>query len=151
MDGFGRHWVELAIVCSLSSLVCAGEIKSHDWPYRFVEEGPLCEIPVSLATVPTYCSVAGGPLKLKPVAGAVFEGRSDVYVRCNVNITLTCSVVPTSVVAGKYSASFSKNDIDAPSGVVELRVRLTDAAPGGRPGQRNVTVANVVFRVAPRP
>jgi hypothetical protein len=141
----------LALAILLASAAQAGEFKIHHWPTAFIPQ-EVCEIPVEMDVGGLrICRVLATRIKLQPVGGVGnFEGCGNVLVQCNFNVTLMCSIVPTGVIQGTYSASLSESDIDAPGAVTELCVSLSDAAPGGQAGRTNVKVAVVKITVAPR-
>ena len=141
----------LAYVLLLASSVQGGELKLHRWPMSAPQAIPVHDIPVLMDVVDaSVCRVVGTPVKLLRVAARTFEGCGSVLVQCSINVTLSCSIVPTGAVPGTYSASLSQEDIDAPGGVTRLCVKLTDAHPGGEAGKTNVEVAIVTIRVCAR-
>lgn len=144
----------LALAALLLPGAQGGEIKAHRWPSKFlVQEIPGSEIPVVMDVMPIRtCRLRGRPIKLRPsgTEAGRFEGYGDLLVQCNVTVTLSCSIAPTGVVEGKYSASLSESKVDAPGGTVRLFVTLTDAVPGGKAGSRNVRVATVTIRLSVR-
>ncbi len=147
----GHKLTALACALLLTSGAFGGELKLHHWPMSAPRATPVHDIPVFMDVADTStCWVTGTPVKLLPVGYRTFEGCSTVLVQCSIDVTLTCSIVPTGVVPGTYSASLTASDIDAPGGSTRLCVRLTDAHPAGEPGRTNVQVATVTIRVCAR-
>ncbi len=146
-----RRMGALLVMSCLVSVAAGGEIKLYSWPETYAAQ-EFCDIGVfmDIEIVPS-CTITPTPVKLQPVGVATFEGCSSLLVQCNFNLTLSSSIVPTGVVQGRYSASLSERDIDAPGGTTQLCVRLEDALPGGQAGTKGVQVAVVKITVAPRP
>ena len=141
----------LVLAVLLASTLPAGEIKTHHWPSTYVsQEIPGFQIPVVMDVGIVACRVLGTTVKLLQVGAGTFEGCGSVQVQCGHNVALSCSIVPTGVVQGTYSASLSPSDVDAPGGISQLCVGLTDARPGGQAGRRNVRVAVVRITVTSR-
>lgn len=139
----------LAVLCA--SAAPAGEIKFHVWP--------CTPIPQEIASIPVVMDVGywieivnqDAVIKLKQIAIHTYEGCTDLYVRTNSNIRLSCSISPTGVIPGTYSCSIAGADIIPPSGHANVCAKLTDANLAGRPGgTTNLKVAVVTVRVAPR-
>jgi hypothetical protein len=90
-------------------------------------------------------------IKLKQITIHTYEGCTDLRVRTNTNIRLSCSIAPTGVIPGTYSCSINGADINAPGGNASVCAKLTEANLAGRPGgTKNLKVAVVTVRVVPR-
>lgn len=143
----------LALSALLLSTARAGEIKIHRWPINVEQEIPEFEVPVTMDVefAPIITQVLGTSIKLLPteVVGT-FKGCGYLLVQCSNGITLRHSVVPTGKVEGTFSSSLSRSDFDAPGGLADLCVTLTDALPGGYAGRTNVQVAMVRITVSSR-
>jgi len=139
----------LAILCA--SAAPAGEIKFHVWP--------CAPVPQEIATIPVVMDVGfwihivnqDAVIKLRQVAIHTYEGCTDLQVRTNSNVRLSCSISPTGAIPGTYSCSITGADINAPGGHANVCARLTNANLAGRPGgTMDVHVATVTIRVVPR-
>jgi len=143
----------LALSALLLSTARGGEIKIHRWPTEFIpQEIPGCEIPVTIdVDIAPRLQILGTSIKLLPtnVVGT-FKGCGYLLVQCNYSVTLRHSVVSTGVVQGTYTSSLSQTTFDAPGGISDLCVTLTDAQPGGYAGRTNVQVATVQITVSSR-
>jgi hypothetical protein len=90
-------------------------------------------------------------IKLKQISIHTYEGCTDLLVRTNTDLRLSCSISPAGTIPGTYSCSISGADINAPGGRANVCARLTDANLAGRPGgTKNLKVAIVTVRVVPR-
>jgi hypothetical protein len=139
----------LAVVCA--SAAPAGEIKFHVWP--------VAPVPQEIAAIPVLMDIGfwiqivnqDAVIKLQQITIHTYEGCTDLLVRTNTNIRLSCTIEPTQAIPGTYTCSVSPADIDIPGGTTRVCARLTNANLAGRPGgTRNVRVATVTIRVVPR-
>ena len=139
------------MIALLAAAAPAGEIKTYDWPCGY--------LPQEMATIPVVMDVGfwvqilnqDAVIKLHQVKIRTYEGCVDLIVRCNFDLTMSCSIVPTGAIGGHYSCSVQNADIDAPGSTAVLCARLTNADLRGRPGgSRNVHVATVTVKVVPR-
>ena len=147
-----RRNVSIALMIALLAAAApAGEIKAYDWPGGF--------IPHEVAVIPVTMDVGfwvqilnqNAIIKLHQVKIRTYEGCVDLIVRCNFDLTMSCSIVPTGAIGGHYSCSVQNADIDAPGDTAVLCAKLTNADLRGRPGgSRNVHVATVTVKVVPR-
>lgn len=146
-----RRLAALLLAFWLVSVAAGGEIKLHSWP-QFYESQPFCDVPVliDIEVVPS-CTVTTRSVTLEPVGVGTYEGCSNLRVQCNYTLTLSCSIVPTGVVPGRYSVSLGEHDIDAPGGTTQLCVRAEDVVPGGPAGRTSMMVARVKITIAQRP
>jgi hypothetical protein len=147
-------WRRLSALCLLTVMagsVSAGEVKCLPWPTHFV--------PVDLTTIPVTMDIGywveivnqSGVVKLLPVDARTYQGRLDLQLRCNFNLTLSCVVASTGAVPGRYTCWFENGNINAPRGTARLYVRLENAdltAQAG--GLKDIHVATVTVRVVPR-
>ncbi len=139
----------LAVLCA--SAAPAGEIKWHVWP--------CAPVPQEITTIPVLMDIGywieivnqDAVIKLKQVAIHTYEGCTDLHVRTNTDIRLSCSIKSTGAIPGTYSCWIDGADINAPGGHANVCARLTDANLAGKPGgTKNVKVALVTIRVVPR-
>jgi hypothetical protein len=141
----------VALVALLAPFAGAGEVKVHQWPTQFV--------PLEVASFPVVMDVGfwmqitnqGDVIKLHQVTVTRYEGCIDLKVRTNFPLILSCSIAPTGVVPGTYTASIQNASMSPPSGTTPLCVTLTNANLTGVPGgTTNVHVATVTVRVQPQ-
>ncbi len=139
------------LVALLATAAPAGEIRIYEWPTQFV--------PQEVAAIPVVMDVGywmqivnqNGKIKLLQTGIRTYEGCLDLQVLCNFNLSLSASILATGAVSGTYSCSIVGADVDAPGGIARLCARLTNANLGSQPGgSKNVNVAIVTVRVAPR-
>ncbi len=89
----------------------AGEIKIHDWPTEYIPQ-EVATIPVVM-DVGYYVQVMDQDklrIKLRQKSIREYEGCTDMVVRCNFDLTLSCTIVPTGAVSGDYSCSIAPAD-----------------------------------------
>lgn len=138
-------------IALLATTAPAGEIKLHIWPTQF--------IPQEVTTIPVLMDVGfwmeivnqNTKIKLQQIDIHTYEGCTDLQVRTNFNLTLSCSIKPTGTIAGQYSASINNPDINAPGGTATVCAKLKNADLSGKPGgTKNVQVATVTIKVVPR-
>jgi len=139
----------LAVLCATAAP--AGEIKFHVWP--------CAPIPQEITSIPVIMDIGywiqivnqDAVIKLRQIAIHTYEGCTDLQVRTNTDIRLSCSIAPTGTVPGTYSCSITGADINIPGGHANVCARLTEAnlarVPGGT---KNLKVAVVTVRVVPR-
>jgi hypothetical protein len=142
----------VAAVALLAVAAQAGEIKQHSWPTTYVPM-EITEIPVTMDVGYWVAIKDQNKLKIKLQQKSIhtYEGCTDMVVKCNFNIKLSCSIAKTGAINGKYSCSVSPTDVDAPGATVSVCAKLTEADLGGTPGgTNNVQVATVTIRVVPR-
>jgi hypothetical protein len=141
----------LAAFVLLCNVVQAGEIKFHEWPYVY--------IPQEVATIDVVMDVGywveivnqEDKIKLEQEDIHTYQGCLELIVRCNFDLTLSCSITPTGAITGQYSCWFQQWDIDAPGGTATLCASLKNAALGAQPGGiKDVHVASVVISAVPR-
>jgi hypothetical protein len=147
-----RRSLFLGFVAALcASAAPAGEIKFHLWP--------CAPIPQEIATIPVFMDVGywieivnqNAIIKLRQISIHTYEGCTDLLVRSNTDLRLSCSIAPTGAVPGTYSCSITGADIDAPGGHADVCAKLTNANLAARPGgTKNLKVAVVTIRVVPR-
>jgi len=139
----------LTILCA--SAAHAGEIKWHLWP--------CAPIPQEVTTIPVVMDIGywievvnqNAIIKLKQVTIHNYEGCTDLQIRTNSNIRLSCSIAPTGIIPGTYSCYINGADINPPGGHASVCAKLTNANLAGRPGgTRDLKVAVVTVRVVPR-
>ncbi len=139
----------LAVLCA--SAAPAGEVKFHVWP--------CAPIPQEIVSIPVVMDIGfwieilnqDAVIKLRQINIHTYEGCTDLHVRSNTNLRMSCSITPTGAVGGKFSCSITNADINVPGGIATVCARLTEANLAGRPGgSKNVHVANVTVRVVPR-
>jgi len=129
----------------------AGEIKGHMWP--------CAPIPQEIATIPVLMDIGywieilnqDAVIKLRQVTIQTYEGCTDLRVRTNSQIRLSCSISPTGAVPGTYSCYITGADINPPGGNANVCAKLSNANLTGRPGgTKDLKVAVVTVRVVPR-
>lgn len=139
----------LGVLCA--SAAPAGEIRWHLWP--------CAPMPQEITSIPVIMDVGywveivnqGDVIKLKQVNIHTYEGCTDLVVRTNTDIRLSCSISPNGKVPGTYSCSITGADIDAPGGHANICAKLTEANLSAVPGgTTNLQVAVVTVRVVPR-
>ena len=142
----------VAAVALLAVAAQAGEIKQHSWPTTYVPM-EITEIPVVM-DVGYWVAIQDQSklkIKLQQKSIHVYEGCTDMVVKCNFNVTLSCSIAKTGAIGGDYGCSVNPADIDAPGGTTTVCATLNKADLGGTPGgTSNVQVATVTIRVVPR-
>ncbi len=142
----------VAAVALLAVAAQAGEIKQHSWPTTYVPM-EITEIPVVM-DVGYWVAIqnqADLKIKLQQKSIHTYEGCTDMVVKCNFNVTLSCSIAKTGAIGGDYGCSVSPADIDAPGATTTVCASLNKADLGGTPGgTSNVQVATVTIRVVPR-
>ncbi len=130
----------------------AGEIKIHDWPTEYIPQ-EVATIPVVM-DVGYYVQVMDQDklrIKLQQKSIREYEGCTDMVVRCNFDLTLSCTIAPTGAVSGDYSCSIAPADLSVPGGTATVCAKLTNANLLGVPGgTANVHVATVTIKVVPR-
>ncbi|MBN1361269.1 MAG: hypothetical protein JW993_11785 [Sedimentisphaerales bacterium] len=147
-----KAWLAALMAAALTTAASARPIQVRYWPATFVPQ-ELVTIPVVM-DVGFWIDIAvqGDAIKLQQVGARRFEGCVDVRVRCNFDIRLLYSIVPTGAVGGQFTCFPQYADIDLPGGDTTLCVRLDNADPSNVLGGRtNVNVANVTVEVIPRP
>jgi hypothetical protein len=141
----------IASVVLLATVAQAGEIKTHQWPTRFV--------PLEVATYPVVMDVGFwmeivnqfDVIKLTQVTIHKYEGCIDVKVKTNFPLLLSCYITPTGAVSGTYTATLTNAAVYPPYGEAKLCVTLDNANLNGQVGgSKNVHVANVTIRVVPQ-
>ena len=82
-------------VALLATATGAGELKCQYWPAGYVPQ-EMVDIPVVM-DVGFWVDIVNQDdvIKLQQVSIHRYEGCLDLEVRCNFNLTLSCSVVPT--------------------------------------------------------
>jgi hypothetical protein len=134
-----------------AAAVSAGEIKLHVWPTQY--------IPQEVTTIPVVMDVGfwmeivnqNTKIKLQQINIHTYEGCTDLEVRTNFNLTLSCSITPTGAIQGQYAAFIDGPNINVPGGIATVCARLTNANLSGKPGgTKNVQVATVTIKVVPR-
>jgi len=141
----------VAAVALLAASVQAGEIKTHTWPCTFT--------PIQIATIPVKMDVGywvaienQGDLVINMAQESihVYSGCTNISVKCNVAVTLSCSITPTGDVPGDYSCSITSPNIPFGGGTTQVCARLENAnlsgVPGGTTGKQ---VASVKISVVP--
>ena len=139
------------VVALLATAAWAGESKCQYWPAGYVPQ-EIVDIPVVM-DVGFWVDIVNQDdvIKLQQVSIHRYEGCLDLEVRCNFNLTLSCSVVSTGAIEGQYTCFMQKPDVHPPGGTATVCARLDDAQLAGQPGgSRNVHVATVIIRVVPR-
>ncbi|HSW01495.1 MAG TPA: hypothetical protein VLI39_15095 [Sedimentisphaerales bacterium] len=138
-----------AILCAATAR--AGEIKWHLWPCA-----PIAQ---EIATIPVLMDIGywieivnqDAVIKLRQITINNYEGCTDLRVRTNSQIRLSCSISPTGAVPGTYSCYITGADINPPGGNANVCAKLTNANLAGRPGgTKDLKVAVVTVRVVPR-
>jgi hypothetical protein len=90
-------------------------------------------------------------IKLQPIDSCTYEGRLDLKVRCNFNLSLSCTITPTGVVDGRYSCFIENGDMDAPGGTARVYARLQEANLASViAGTKDLHVATVTIQIRPR-
>ncbi len=147
-----RMILTAVITTALSTPAPAGEIKFHEWPIAFVPQ-EITTIPVFM-DVGYFISIRNQDdlrIKLRQISIRDYEGCTDMVIVANFNLTLSCAIQSTAKVSGDYTCSVSPAYLDAPGGTATACAKLTNAnlaqVPGGT---RDVHVANVTIKVAPR-
>lgn len=134
-----------------ASAAPAGEVKFHIWP--------CAPVPQEIVTIPVVMDIGfwiqivnqDAVIKLRQIAIHTYEGCTDLHVRSNTDLRMSCSISATGAIGGTYSCSITNADINVPGGTATVCAKLTDANLAGRPGgSKNVHVANVTIRVVPR-
>jgi hypothetical protein len=142
----------VAAVALLAVAAQAGEIKQHSWPTTYVPM-EIAEIPVVMDVGYWVAIQDQDKLKIKLAQKSIhtYEGCTDMVVKCNFNVTLSCKITPTGAVGGNYSCSVSPADINAPGGTTTLCAKLKKAKLGDQPGgTKNVKVASIKLLAVPR-
>ena len=144
----------LLVLCAtalLASAAPAGELRYYPWPATYVPQ-EIVAIPVVM-DVGFWIEIVNQDdvIKLQQVSLHTYEGCLDLEVRCNFDLTMSCSVTPTGAIEGKYSCYMQDPDVDVPGGTATVCARLENANLTGQPGgSRNIHVATVTVRVVPR-
>jgi len=129
----------------------AGEIKTHYWP--------SAPIPLEIASIPVVMDVGywikivnqNAFIKLKQKSINTYEGCTDLQIRCNVDLAMSCSISPTGTVKGTYSCSIVGPNINVPGGTMAVCAMLKNPDLVSHPGgTTNLQVATVTIRVVPR-
>ncbi len=141
-----------AILCLLAVSGQAGEIKIHEWPTEFIPQ-ELATFPV-IMDVGFYVQVLDQDkltIKLQQKSIREYEGCTDMVVRCNFDLTLSCAIAATGAVPGDYSCSIAPADMSVPGGTATICAKLKNASLLGVPGgTSNLHVATVTIKVVPR-
>ncbi len=121
----GERLATLVVVCLLLSSAHAGNVKTHEWPAKLASPAfEIAEIPVEM-DVGSWASVVGNPtVRLRETSPNTYTGCTRLVIRCNTNVRVTASIVPTGALAGTYSCSISDGNIDAPQGAATLCATL---------------------------
>jgi len=142
----------VAAVALLAVAAQAGEIKQHSWPTTYVPM-EITEIPVTM-DVGYWVAIQDQSklsIKLQQKSIHTYEGCTDMTVKCNFNIKLSCSISKNNAVPGDYSCSVTPTDINTGGGVATVCAKLVNANLGSTPGgTNNVQVATVTIKVVPR-
>jgi hypothetical protein len=130
----------------------AGGIKTHCWPYE--------PVPLEIASIPVLMDVGfwiqivnqDAFIKLKQTSINTYEGCANLKVRCNADLTMSCSITSTGAVKGAYSCSISQGvNVNRPGGTVTVCAKLKDPNLASLPGgMTDVNVATVTLWVVPR-
>jgi hypothetical protein len=130
----------------------AGELQLDVWPVQFIPQ-EITEIPVVM-DIGFFVAIDNQEdlrIKLRQVSINEYEGCTDVSLRTNFNLTLSCRITPTEVIDGEYSCSVSPADIDSPGGTASVCAKLENAdLVDVAGGTRDVKVATVTLLVVPR-
>ncbi len=147
----------VAVVILMAVVAQAGEIKYHEWP--------TAPVPQEITTIPVVMDIGywirikdQGDLiiKLKQQSIHTYYGCTNAVVETNACLTFSCSIASvvkdgSAVVPGTYSCSVDPANIDPPGGTLTICARLAEADLSRvAGGTKNVHVANVTLRVAPR-
>lgn len=146
-----RNLLALCVTALLASAATAGELRYYPWPATYVPQ-EIVDIPVVM-DVGFWIEIVNQDdvIKLQQVSLHTYEGCLDLEVRCNFDLTMSCSITPTGAIEGKYSCYMQDPDVDVPGGTATVCARLEDANLTGQPGgSRNIHVATVTVRVVPR-
>lgn len=121
----GERRATLVVVCLLLASAQAENIKTHAWPAQLASPPfEIAEIPVEM-DVGSWASVVGNPtVRLRESSPDTYTGCTRLVIRCNTNVRVTASIVPTGALAGTYSCALSNGDIDAPQGAAILCATL---------------------------
>jgi len=142
----------VAAVALLAVAAQAGEIKYHSWPTTFVPM-EITEIPVTM-DVGYWVQIKDQDklnIKLAQVNVHTYEGCTDMVVKCNFDLSLSCSISANGNIPGDYSCSINGADIPAGGATATVCAKLTNADLGGQPGgTTNVQVATVTIWVVPQ-
>ena len=139
----------LAVACA--SAATAGEIRAYEWP--------CTPVPLEISSIPVFMDIGywieilnqDAIIKLKQTGIQTYEGCTELQVRTNSYIRLSCTISSTGKVPGTYTCSITPADLDPPSGVTKVCARLSQANLAGQPGGvKDVCVATVTVRVVPR-
>jgi len=141
----------VAAVALLAASVQAGEIKTHTWPCTFT--------PLQITTIPVkmdigyYVAIENqGDLVINMAQESihVYSGCTDISVKCNFNVTLSCSIASNGTVPGDYSCSITGAGISSPGGTATVCAKLENADLSKTAGgQTGVKVASVTISVVP--
>lgn len=143
-------FIALAAILGVST-ARAGEIKGYMWP--------CAPIPQEIATIPVLMDIGywieilnqDAVIKLRQITIQTYEGCTDLRVRTNSQIRLSCTISPTGAVPGTYSCYITGADINPPGGNANVCAKLSNANLTGRPGgTKDLKVAVVTVRVVPR-
>jgi len=130
----------------------AGEIRTDYWPCALVPQ-EITTIPV-LMDVGYWVEIVNQDafIKLKQITMNTYEGCTNLRVRCNADLIVNCSILPTGAVPGTYSCSISGSaNVKCPGGTVTVCAKLKNPNLTSQPGGSvNVHVANVAITVVPR-
>ena len=139
----------LAIVCAATAAQ-AGEIRAYEWP--------CTPTPLEITSIPVFMDIGywieilnqDTSIKLKQVGIHTYEGCTELQIRTNSYIRLSCTITSTGAIPGNYTCWITA-DLNPPSGVPKVCAKLTEANLAGRPGgAKDVRVATVTVRVVPR-
>jgi len=146
-----QGWIVFWAAALLTTTVSAGEVKCRVWPVGYVPQ-EIVDIPVVM-DVGYWVHIVNQDdvIKLQQVSIRQYQGCVDLEVRCNFNLTMSCSIAATGAIDGQYSCSLQGADVDVPGGMATVCAQLDNPDLAGRPGgSTNIHVATVTIRVAPR-
>ncbi len=146
-----RSIVVAWMIALLAVAAPAGELKIYTWPTQFVPQ-EVAAVPVVM-DVGYWMQIVNQDTRIKLIQTGIrtYEGCVDLVIRTNFNLSLSASILATGTVPGLYSCSIVGADIDVPGGIATLCAKLRDPNLNGQPGgSKNVTVAIVTVKVAPR-
>ena len=146
------RWFALLLLALWATTAPARTLKPcYYWPARFMPR-EVVQIPVFL-DVGHWIAFTNqeDTIKLEPVNSCTYEGRLDLEVRCNFNLSLSCTITPTGVVDGRYSCFIENGDVDAPGGTARVYARLQEANLASVvAGTKDLHVATVTIQIRPR-
>ncbi len=146
----------LSIGCLLAVLWAvaapAGGIKTHYWPCQFVPQ-EVGSIPV-LMDIGYWIEIVNQNAFIKLIQTSIntYEGCTNLRVRCNADLTMSCTIAPTGAVPGTYSCSITQGaNIGIPGGTITVCAKLKNPNLAGQAGGTpNVHVATITLWVMPR-